>query len=69
MSLSENEEKLLMVVAEICYKSIPKIAMLLLASDAIPGLQEHFSNPENKRRFEEWQAKRQSHEQEKEIRQ
>lgn len=44
--------------AKINHQSIPGIAKLLLAGDAIPGLQAHFNNPENKRRFNEWQQKR-----------
>lgn len=44
--------------AKINHQSIPGVAKLLLAGDAIPGLQEHFNNPENKRRFKEWQQKR-----------
>lgn len=46
--------------AKINYQSIPGVAKLLLAGDAIPGLQEHFYNPENKRRFKEWQTRRQN---------
>lgn len=46
--------------AKINHQSIPEIAKLLLAGDAIPGLQEHFNNPENKRRFKEWQTRRQN---------
>lgn len=45
--------------AKINHQSIPGVAKLLLAGDAIPGLQEHFNNPENKRRFKEWQTRRQ----------
>lgn len=48
--------------AKINLQSIPKIEKFLLASDAIPGLIEHFNNPENKRRFKEWQARRQENE-------
>ena len=44
---------------KINYQSIPGIVKLLLTSDAIPGLQEHFKNPENQRRFKEWQKEKQ----------
>lgn len=43
---------------KIDHRSIPRFTRVLLASDAIPGLQEHFSNPENQRRFKEWQEAR-----------
>ena len=46
--------------AKINHQSIPGVAKLLLAGDAIPGLKEHFNNPENKRRFKEWQTRRQN---------
>lgn len=48
------------MLAKINHQSIPGIAKLLLAGDAMPGLQEHFNDPENKRRFKEWQTRRQN---------
>lgn len=48
------------MLAKINHQSIPRVAKLLLAGDAIPGLQEHFNNPENKIRFKEWQTRRQN---------
>lgn len=41
------------------YQSIPRIVKMLLVSDVMPELQEHFSNSENQRRFKEWQKRRQ----------
>lgn len=44
---------------KINYQNIPEIEKLLWSGDAIPGLKEHFNDPENQRRFEEWQKRRQ----------
>jgi len=44
--------------AKIDHQSIKGVAKALLGAEPIPDLQAHFNNPENKRRFNEWQQKR-----------
>ncbi len=43
---------------KIKWDSVPKIAKHLLGASAVGGLKEHFSDPENQRRFAERQRER-----------
>lgn len=43
---------------KIHWESVPKMSKHLLGASAYPGLVEHFNNPENQRRFEQWQKER-----------
>lgn len=39
-------------------EKIPEIELILLSASVLNGVMEHFNNPENQRRFKEWQEKR-----------
>ena len=39
-------------------QKMDSMAKRLLASSLIDDLQKHFNNPENQRRFQEWQKRR-----------
>ncbi len=47
---------------EIDLETVPKTKMDLLCAALLPAILEHFKDPENQRRFEQWQKERQNNE-------
>lgn len=47
-----------MIPVQIDTSKVGKTEKYLLGCSLLDALQKHFDNPENKRRFEEWQKRR-----------